>query len=252
MAIWDKDKPRADELIKKFNLCSVSAKGVSISYCVISDHPEESQIKEADAVFLSFDGDESGIAEAVGASAAIRRSNKSCLIVLVSDKGADFGEFFRPSISPCGVMCRPFAVRHFNSIFNEVIDEIQRRKTESERKVEEDAARRDDSKFEIKAGGSYYSFYCRDILFFEAQSKKIAIKTFGQEVSFYGSIETVGEGLPAYFARCHRSFIVNSNHIESASLAEMEICLKDGSAIPISRSYRGDMKNILMKINERS
>ena len=242
ISVWDENKARAEELINQFNLCDIPVEVITIKYNVIIEYPTESEIKEMNAVFLSFDSDETSISEAVHISTFIKLNNKSCLLLLVADKDINFTVFFRPSISPAGVICRPFTLQYLKQIFEEVIDELQR--------FHKHTDVTDNNTFNVKIGGNYYSFFYRDILFFEAQTKKVAVKTLGQEVSFYDSIENIAESLPDYFIRCHRSYIINSNHIKSAHFGDMIICLNDNSRIPMSRSYKSNVKQIVKENNE--
>ena len=240
IAVWDENETRAEELKKCFDSLDVSGANlanISVRCHTKADYPKESEIKATDAVFLSFDGDEGSMSKAADISAFIKLAKKSCLIVLVCDKGTNFNVFYRPSISPSGVICRPFTPQFFKAIFEELVAEIQKSK--------KDAQIQKNDTLNVKIGGNHYSFFYRDILFFEAQTKKVAVKTFGQEVSYYDSIESIAENLPPYFARCHRSFIINANHIKSAHFGENTIRLKDGSQIPISRSYKDDIRKIL-------
>lgn len=243
IAVWDENKIRSDELKNYFNLINIPFINISIKYNTVTEYPKEAEIKETSAVFLSFDSDEGSIAKAVNISTFIKLTNKACLIVLICDKDINFNVFYRPSISPCGVICRPFTLQFLESIFEEVIAELQRLKQEPQNRQNKNIKENDT--FNVKIGGNHYSFFYRDILFFEAQTKKVAVKTFGQEVCFYDAIETIAEHLPPYFIRCHRSYIININHIKSTHLGDNMICLKDNSRIPISRSYKGDVRQVV-------
>ena len=99
--------------------------------------------------------------------------------------------------------------------------------------------------FKVKSGGEYFSVNAGDISFFEAQGKKIAIKTRGQEIQFYSNFETIMEQLPDWFARCHKGYVVNTRLISQASFTEMTIILKDQSVIPISRTYRDEIRLLI-------
>ena len=238
IAVWDENKTRADELKKHFD-----SMGISVKCDTGAEYPKESEIKATDAVFLSFGGDGGSVSKAADISARIKRINKSCMIVLICDREISFNVFYRPSISPCGVICRPFTRQLFESVVGELMDELQRLKNEANDR--QNANLRDNGSFSAKIGGNHYSFYYSDILFFEARAKKVAVKTFGQEISYYDSLDTIAETLPPYFIRCHRSFIVNMNQIKSMHFGENTIRLKDGSAVPISRSYKGDVRRLV-------
>jgi len=95
-----------------------------------------------------------------------------------------------------------------------------------------------DDVFVFKAEGSYHRVPFRDILFFEARNKKVVLRTSGQEISYYDSIENLSASLPSYFVRCHRSFLVNVQKITEMRGNDMELQLTGGVVIPFSRSCR--------------
>ena len=84
-----------------------------------------------------------------------------------------------------------------------------------------------------------------DISFFEAKGKKIAVKTKGQEILFYSNFETVLRQLPDWFVRCHKGFVVNTRKIQKVNLSEMSLVLIDKCTIPVSRTYRKEIKSIV-------
>lgn len=246
IGVWDENKSRTERLISDFNLLSIPA--LLIKYSIFADCPGQMEIQNIDVFFLSFDKNQDSLKKAQDIASFIKLNNRRCLLILISDDINHLGTFFRPSISPCGVICRPFTVKYLADIFEEVISEIQKLNDESSN-LKSNENSNEGSSFDIKAGVNYYSFLYKDILFFEARSKKVALKTFGQEISFYSSIETINEKLPHYFIRCHRSFMINFNYMESIHFADMLICLKDGSKIPLSRSYKDNIKKFMNEKN---
>jgi DNA-binding LytR/AlgR family response regulator len=99
--------------------------------------------------------------------------------------------------------------------------------------------------FMIKNGAEYLPVRLSEIFFFEAKAKKMALKTKSQEITFYATFEQVTEQLPAWFMRVHKGFIVNTRKIKSANFSELALTMTDGSAIPISRRNKADVRAML-------
>lgn len=83
------------------------------------------------------------------------------------------------------------------------------------------------------------------IYFFEARQKKLYICTGKEEYGFYGTIDRVAEKLPEQFVRCHRGVIVNVGKIRKVVFSQNMICLHDGFDIPLSRSYKAAIKELV-------
>ena len=83
------------------------------------------------------------------------------------------------------------------------------------------------------------------IYYFESSRKKIYIRLQSEEYSYYDTLEQLLEHLPEDFVRCHRSFIVNKKKVVRYTAAENLIRLEDGTEIPVSRSYRSDIRNLV-------
>ncbi len=86
----------------------------------------------------------------------------------------------------------------------------------------------------------YQQIYC-----FESSRKKVYIRLRTEEYSYYNTLEQLAVELPEEFVRCHRSFIVNNKRIVRYIAAENLIQLDDGTKIPVSRSYRSNIRNLV-------
>jgi len=78
----------------------------------------------------------------------------------------------------------------------------------------------------------------RDISHIEVISHTVYIKLLDKSIiKMYAAFSKIEEWLLAdsRFAKCHRSYIVNLNEIKA--MANNELTMKNGSKIPISRSY---------------
>ena len=105
----------------------------------------------------------------------------------------------------------------------------------------------DGSVFTVKSGAERRILRACDIYFFEAQGRKVALRTKTQEISFYSSFDQLKEQLPDWFLRCHRAYVINTRKIMSVNFPDSVITMTDGSDVPFSRMYRDAVRAITNK-----
>jgi DNA-binding LytR/AlgR family response regulator len=88
-----------------------------------------------------------------------------------------------------------------------------------------------------------HSIYLSNILYIESLSDYIKVVTLDDELVTKERISKISSRLPPYFKRIHRSFIVNSQKVNSYNSEFIKV---EGSQIPISRSYK---KEIITYLN---
>jgi DNA-binding LytR/AlgR family response regulator len=164
----------------------------------------------------------------------LRVQRESLFVLFVVDGKVDVTTCVRPSVRPSGILFIPLEKKRIYQAVNEIYSEYMKL-----------VERREQQRFTIKSGGEYYTVNTGEILFFEAQGKRIAIKTRGQEILFYSNFDTILEQLPDCFMRCHKGYVVNTKMITQASFTEMALTLKDQSVIPISRTHRDEIRLLL-------
>jgi DNA-binding LytR/AlgR family response regulator len=218
LALWDSNDRRAIALKDRLDMFAGEF-GATLLPKVL-----KLPIRAHDAVFLSFDECEEAIIET---AKAVRQSGEMTFIVLVNDRKRNLYPLFRPKIRPSGVIFRPVQNSDIREVISEISDELNR--------ISQSIAT---DLFIFKAEGTTRRIPLMDILFFEANLKKVIIHTKGREIAYYDSIENLNISLPDYFIRCHRSYIVNTSVIQSMSRVGMELNLTGGVRIPFSRPYR--------------
>lgn len=85
----------------------------------------------------------------------------------------------------------------------------------------------------------------RDILFMESSLRLIKVHTEDEFFETYGKLGDLLEQLPDHFVRCHQSFVVNLDAIES--LDSDTAHLIDGRTVPVSRRMRTTVRRALLK-----
>ena len=196
----------------------------------LSEHYAENADRYNVFIALISEGDDDYIKFA----RRLRREKDDVFIVFAVDRNADISSCVRPSIRPSGILFIPPDKEHLYRVINEIYAE-HLRSTEKEKQP----------MFKIKSGGDYFTVDTGDIFFFESQGKKIALKTAGQEISFYSNFDSVLEQLPDWFIRCHKGFVINITKVLQANFTEMTLTLRDKSVIPISRTYRDNVRMLI-------
>ena len=92
--------------------------------------------------------------------------------------------------------------------------------------------------FELKTKSGIRRIPYHQIYYFEAKDKKLNVHLSDTEFSFQGTLAKIEVILPQEFLRCHKSFIVNSEHILSIRYDLQYIELDEQLQIPYSRGYR--------------
>ena len=82
-------------------------------------------------------------------------------------------------------------------------------------------------------------------ILYESREKKLFCNTGDEEYPFYGTLDQLAEQLGEDFVRCHRSFLANRKKIERVYLSGNVIELKGNISLPLSRSYKPEVKKML-------
>ncbi|MFT4061452.1 MAG: LytTR family DNA-binding domain-containing protein [Edaphocola sp.] len=101
------------------------------------------------------------------------------------------------------------------------------------------AARQSDS-IELKVDKTIQKLILNEILYVESLRNRVRIKLKDSEIMVLKTISSVQEMLPGEsFLRVHRSFLVNTHHINAFSPTKIEIA---GATIPVGRKYKDEVK----------
>jgi len=84
-----------------------------------------------------------------------------------------------------------------------------------------------------------------DILYIESIKDYVKVRTIDKEIVTQQKISYLDESLPRMqFLRIHRSFIVNTDHIDAYTATDVEI---SKFKVPIGRNYKNDVMKALSK-----
>jgi DNA-binding LytR/AlgR family response regulator len=92
-----------------------------------------------------------------------------------------------------------------------------------------------ENRFLIKQNGTTFSVPFCDIIYLEAQNQYTFVRTVNNTYKFNDTISNVEKSLPKNcFARCHRSYIVNLEHIRNHTITDIQF--DNGERALISRA----------------
>ena len=161
----------------------------------------------------------------------LRKSKRQAHLTLLTTPAVSPLTYLKPGIAPDVLLVRPFSRKDFSESNHELFAIFADEHEET-----------DEQKYIVHSKGTQVAIAYRNILYFEAESKKINLRVQNEEYEFYDSIEKIAAGAPEYFVRCHRAFLVNAKKIRKLLTAENMIELDNGEQIPLSRSYKAEVK----------
>ena len=92
--------------------------------------------------------------------------------------------------------------------------------------------------------GDHYYFDYSKIIYLSSRGREIQLFTIDGEYRFYDKLSSVMERLPSYFWRIHKSFLINTDHVQRFRYDSVE--LTNGSNLPISKAFRKEVRRKLL------
>ena len=89
---------------------------------------------------------------------------------------------------------------------------------------------------------------CRSIYYVEVRGKKLYIRQQDREYTKYETLDNIMKLLPDYFLQSHRSFVFNTRFLDRVKLSENMVYLEHGIIVPLSRTYKTQVREFM---NER-
>ena len=81
---------------------------------------------------------------------------------------------------------------------------------------------------------------CHEIYFMESRGHNVYIYTKNREIRVYQKLADMSYRLPQYFHQCHKSYIVNLEHV--ARFEKTLLYMEDGRIVPVSRTHQTETK----------
>ncbi|KAF1681508.1 MULTISPECIES: LytR/AlgR family response regulator transcription factor [Bacillus] len=104
-------------------------------------------------------------------------------------------------------------------------------------------------KLALSVGESIVIVDTKDIIYAGTEERHVNVKTFDTSYTVSDTLVMIEKKLPdADFIRVHRSFVVNTEYIKEIQPwfnSTYNLIMKDGSKIPVSRTYAKELKKLL-------
>lgn len=153
-------------------------------------------------------------------------------MMIIADSSISPMEYMTPKIRAASLLLRPFTKDQAKRVVREFMTAFYRR----QRGTDEEHA----LLIENRQGKAAIPF--SQIYYLEVREKRVYIRLKDREYSKYDSMENMMKLLPEQFLRCHRSFVFNISYFVRVKLSENMIYLENGITVPLSRSYKGNIK----------
>ena len=129
-----------------------------------------------------------------------------------------------PKALPCAILTKPIEMKYLQN----ALSKIHEREKQAEL-------------LPIKNGGTVTYLSTAEIISIVSDKRKLLIHHQGGCIEIYGRLSDYREKLPDSFAQCHKSCIVNLGRINRI-INWTSIEMSDGSVLPISRTYKENIK----------
>ncbi len=197
--------------------------------------------KQKDAVrclengcLLSMAITEIGSGEDIAFAEWLRQKQEHAEIFLVAESSISPMQYMTPKIRASSLLLRPFSRNQARQAMREYLLACHRKN------LKESGAAIWIENREGKIAVPY-----ADILFVEVRKKKLYVRTRDRQYVKYDSLENLVQKMPKHFFRCHRSFVVNLDYFVEVRFSENLIYLDYEITVPLSRTYRADLKERL-------
>jgi|GEM_PF-4327731 len=104
--------------------------------------------------------------------------------------------------------------------------------------------KKEKSEYEFESNMTDYKVDFDEIFFLESRQKKVWLCLERAEYELNKKMEDVMVDFPGNFKKCHRSYIINMNHIKKIDYDDNSILLENDMRIPMSRKYRNELRNL--------
>lgn len=163
----------------------------------------------------------------------LRKSFPQSSMLLLVDISISPKEYVRPDILPSAILIKPSDEQSVNQTIDEFLDCVLKTTEKNDESI----------KIDTREGITRIPY--EQISYVEASAKKIFIRTKKAEYGYYDTLDKLEKELPGFFLRCHRGYIVNLHKVKKYVGAENALYLSDGSIIPVSRSYKSSIREVL-------
>lgn len=240
MLMFDQDKQENQMLVKHSKDAIAFYSDDSLDVIEVMD---KQQVKEflqkkqlMDAAFLDVTNQ-----DGILLSKKIREAYELSELLVIADASVSPMKYMTPDIRAASLLLRPFSKEQSRQVIEQFFRSFYRNQLE-EKEERILVVENRQGKINIPYSQIYY---------LEVREKKVFIRLKEREYSKYETMENMIKILPSNFIRCHRSFAVNKNYIMRVKLSENTIYLENQITVPLSRSYKAEIKEHINQLRKK-
>lgn len=225
------DNEKQREKIQQLVMNAMDMEELDMNLEMVTDNPmnvlEHVQMKKENGVFF-LDIDLQHKMNGLELAKQIRKYQPRCYIIFITSHSEMSYMTFTYKVEAMDYIIKDDYHEMKNRIFQCL---LQAYKLDTQNEIEDMA-----KTFSVKVGSKVQSVMIDDILFFEMSTTphKLILHTKTAVIEFVGKMKDLEKELASCFYRCHRSFIVNKNNIETVDEANNVIKFKGGMECPVS------------------
>ena len=162
----------------------------------------------------------------------LRKQYPEIEILIISDTTVSPIVYLNPEVRAASLLLRPFQTDMMQDTLMKFLELFEEESMENEC-------------FLFDQKGERRRIPYQKIYYMEAREKRVYARLENIEYGITDTIEHLAGILPKEFIRCHRSYIVNYIYIERVRYAENFILLRGSHILPLSRSYKAALKEVM-------
>lgn len=153
------------------------------------------------------------------------RKDESIMIVYVSSKIKYIIELFKNR--PFNFLEKPLDTSKLERTLQEALELSSRTK----------------QKFDYILSKKQHSIWCRDILYFRSEGRKVKLVNTGEPLIFYDHLSAIEERLQSSdFLRIHQSYLINLLYVKVWKYDRIQMA--DGEWLPVSKIHQSKIREI--------
>ncbi|MCD7905470.1 MAG: response regulator transcription factor [Clostridiales bacterium] len=165
----------------------------------------------------------------------LRSQHKEVYVLFITERLELLYPVINQNIMPSGFLRKPADENDLRKIISCVVDFYKEGSAKTIKTIT------------VNTGSAVYKISHNEIVYIEALNKKIHIYTETNRISCYHSLQALENELKEGFVRCHKSYIINKGKIKNIYSAQMYVEMTDGNRIPISKTYKHNLRENPLK-----
>lgn len=233
------DNQKHLDLFKKYISNSIMIEGLDMKIVLAASDPHDllNKIMTAENIGLFFlDIDLKSDVNGLALAQQIRQIQPRCFIIFITSHSEMSFLTFQYKVEALDFIIKDNP-EHIKSKIHECLLDVQGKYTSLNNAVTRT--------FLIHQNDRCITIDYNDIIFFETSGNihKILLHARKRILEFTGQLKDIEKQLDSRFYRCHRSYIINKDHITEVDFTGMVVYMNNGESCPVSVRLKKGLKN---------